>query len=231
MKAIVLFTVFLLAISAKSQSLLDAVYGGKLKADTGAVLRKGDSLKIKENMAQKVVADSIRKDSIAAAAAAVIERQNANVAVKDTIAGINTATVNTANTNTATAITTNTAIAPAIAPAVVPPVESALGEKSVPKDNNKIWKTFIDSLSNTIKSEVLTSGKIKKGVYSVLINYEIKPDGQININSVASDPENSFLDGQIKMRLTLDAPQLNPVLGTNGQPRTVAKKQMLTFVK
>ena len=51
MKAIVLFTVILLATSAKSQSLLDAVYSGKLKADTGAVLRKGDSLKIKENMA------------------------------------------------------------------------------------------------------------------------------------------------------------------------------------
>ena len=64
MKAIVLLTVILLAISAKSQSLKEALYGGKLKADTGAVLRKGDSLKIKENMAQKIMADSIRKDSI-----------------------------------------------------------------------------------------------------------------------------------------------------------------------
>jgi hypothetical protein len=73
MKAIVLFTVILLAGSAQSQSLLDAIYSGKLKADTGAVLRKGDSLRIKENMAQKVVADSIRKDSIAAAKAAAIE--------------------------------------------------------------------------------------------------------------------------------------------------------------
>jgi hypothetical protein len=215
MKAIVLFTVFLVAISAKSQSLLDAVYGGKLKADTGAVLRKGDSLKIKENMAQKVIADSIRKDSIAAAkTAVVIEKQNASVSFKDTAAGKNTDAAITANTT-----------------AVVPPGESMPVEKATPKDNNKIWKTFIDSLTNTIKSEVLSSGKIKKGAYSVLINYEIKPDGQININSVASDPQSSFLDDQIKLRLTLDAPSLNPVLGTNGQPRTVAKKQMLTFVK
>jgi hypothetical protein len=213
MKAIVLFTIILLATSAKSQSLLDAIYSGKLKADTGAVLRKGDSLKIKENMAQKVVADSIRKDSIAAAnVAAAIEKQNAAASTKETTNG--------ATTNTSTAGNPG-----------APPAESSAVEKAVPKDNNRIWKTFVDSVSNSIKSEVLSSGKIKKGAYSVLINYEIMPTGQINIISVASDPENSFLDGQIKMRLTLDAPALNPVLGTNGQPRTVARKQMLTFVK
>lgn len=213
MKAIVLFTVILLATSAKSQSLLDAIYSGKLKADTGAVLRKGDSLKIKENMAQKVVADSIRKDSIAAAKAAAIERQNSIVSNSDA-----------ATTGTNTSIVSNTG-ADATSADAIP------GEKTIPKDNNKIWKAFIDSLSTTIKSEVLSSGKIKKGAYSVLINYEIKPDGQIGINSVASEPQSSFLDEQIKMRLTLDAPQLNPVLGTNGQPRTVARKQMLTFIK
>lgn len=214
MKAIVLFTALFLAISAKSQSLLDAIYSGKLKADTGAVLRKGDSLKIKENMAQKVIADSLRKDSITAAiAAAALEKQNATSAARDTtIAG----------TTTSTAADVNTAVAAN---------EAVSAEKTIPKDNNKIWKAFIDSLSTTIKSEVLSSGKIKKGAYSVLINYEIMPNGQININSVASDPQSSFLDDQIKMRLTLDAPQLNPVLGTNGQPRTVARKQMLTFVK
>lgn len=215
MKAIVLFTALFLAISAKSQSLLDAIYSGKLKADTGAVLRKGDSLKIKENMAQKVIADSLRKDSITAAiAAAALEKQKATIAAGDsTIAG---------TTTTSTAADVNTAVTADGAVSV---------EKTIPKDNNKIWKAFIDSLSTTIKSEVLSSGKIKKGAYSVLINYEIMPNGQININSVASDPQSSFLDDQIKMRLTLDAPQLNPVLGTNGQPRTVARKQMLTFVK
>lgn len=213
MKALVLFTAIFLAVSAQSQSLLDAIYSGKLKADTGAVLRKGDSLKIKENMAQKVVADSIRKDSIAAAnLAAAVERQNAVASTKETTTGTTTNTGATGN------------------PAVIP-AESSAVEKAVPKDNNKIWKTFIDSVSNSIKSEVLSSGKIKKGAYSVLINYEIMPGGQINIISVASDPGNSFLDGQIKMRLTLDAPTLNPVLGTNGQARTVARKQMLTFVK
>ena len=208
MKAIVLFTLVLLTFSAKSQSLLDALYSGKLKADTGAVLRKGDSLKIKENMArkieddsvktaQKIIADSIKKETFA------IEKKIAIAAGKDTTAFINTEVG----------------------------AETLPAEKTIPKDNNKIWKFFIDSVTTAIKSEVLTSGKLKKGAYSVLIEYEIRPDGQININSVASDPQNSFLEGQIKVRLTLDAPQMNPVMGTNGKPRTVNKKQMLNLVK
>jgi len=214
MKTICLVTAFLLAISAKSQSLKEALYGGKLKADTGAVIRKGDSLKIKENMAQKVaddsikvvqkvIADSIRKEAIA------VEKQNAIAAGKDTTAiGLDTTAI--AGTDTATEVTS---------------------EKSIPKDNNKIWKTFIDELTTTIKSEVLTSGKVKDGAYSVLIQYEINTEGQINISSVDSDPKNSFLEQQIKDRLTFNAPQLNPVMGTNGKPRIVSKRQMLTLVK
>ncbi len=208
MKTIVLFTLVLLTFSAKSQSLKDALYSGKLKADTGAVIRKGDTLRIKENiaqkveddsvkMAQKIIADSIKKETFA------IEKEIAIAAGKDTTAFINTEVG----------------------------AETLPAEKSIPKDNNKIWKSFIDSVTTTIKSEVLTSGKLKKGAYSVLIEYEIKPDGQININSVTSDPQNSFLEGQIKVRLTLDAPQLNPVMGTNGKPRTVIKKQLLNFMK
>ena len=208
MKAIVLFTLVLLTFSAKSQSLLDALYSGKLKADTGSVIRKGDSLKIRENMAQKfeddsvktakkIIADSIKKETFA------IEKKIAIAAGKDTTAFINTEVG----------------------------AETLPGEKTIPKDNNKIWKSFIDSITTAVKSEVLTSGKLKKGAYSVLIEYEIRPDGQININSVASDPQNSFLEGQIKVRLTLDAPQMNPVMGTNGKPRTVNKKQMLNLVK
>lgn len=217
MKAIVLFTFILLTFSAKSQSLKEALYSGKLKADTGAVIRKGDSLKIQENMAQKVIADSINKvvaDSIKKEAIEVAKKEAIEVAKekaiaegKDTTAIDTTAIINAINTGTSPE------------------------EKTIPADNNKIWKTFIDSVTTVIKSEVITSNKLKKGAYSVLIEYEIKPDGQIDINSVAADPQNSFLEGQIKVRLTLDAPKLNPVMGTNGKPRTVAKKQMLSFVK
>jgi hypothetical protein len=208
MKAIVLFTFIFLAFSASSQSLKDALYSGRLKADTGAVIRKGDSLKIQENMAQKIaadsaeivqkmIADSIRKEALATA------KQNAIAAGEDTAAFLST------DTEAAT----------------------AAAEKAIPADNNKIWKSFIDSVTTVVKSEVVTSDKLKKGAYSVLIEYDIKPDGVIDINSVKSDPQNSFLEGQIKVRLTLDAPQLNPVIGANGKPRTVARKQLLSFVK
>lgn len=224
MKVIALFVAVFLTVSAHSQSLLDALYSGKLKADTGTVLRKGDSLRIRENMAQKLVADSLRKDSIAAATAAAAQaRQNAIAATTDS-AG------NTTNPVTTAAGDTGSAAAAAVSP-TDPTGANAPEAKAVPKDNNRIWKTFMDSLSTLVKTEVLPSGKVKKGAYSVLINYEIKPDGQVGINSVASDPQSSFLEEQIKLRLTLDAPQLNPVLGTNGQPRTVARKQMLSFVK
>jgi len=228
MKLFVLLAIMLGAVTGKSQSLLDAVYGGKIKADTGAVLRKSDSLKIKESMAQKIMADSIRKDSInAAMAAAAVAKQNATVSTNDTLGTLNSGANPTAGTTPNTGVVVGTPAAAAVTAESITPEATV----STPKDNNKIWKAFIDSFTTTLKSEVLTSGKIKKGTYSVLINYEIKPDGQVNINDVASDPQSSFLDEQIKLRLTLDAPQLNPVLGTNGQPRTVNKKQMLTLVK
>lgn len=209
MKAIVLFSMIMLALSARSQSLKEALYGGKLKADTGAVIRKGDSLKIQENMARKVVEDSIKKstaDSIRKEAIA-IQKEKAIAAGQDTTAIVYTDTISATST------------------------ETSATEKALPKDNNKIWKAYIDSITTTIKSEVLSSGKIKKGNYFVLIDYKINPDGQISVTSVTSDPQNSYLEQNIKDRLTLDGPRLNPVIDANGRARTVNKKQTLNFVK
>ena len=209
MKAIVLFSLVMLAISAKSQSLKEALYGGKLKADTGAVIRKGDSLKIQENMAQKIVEDSIKKstaDSVRKEAIAA-QKEKAIAAGEDTT-GVTDAVLNPPSST-----------------------EPLAPENALPKDNNKIWKAYIDSLSITIKSEVLSSGKIKKGNYFVLIDYKINPDGQISVTSVTTDPQNSYLEQNIKDRLTLDSPRLNPVIDANGRARTVNKKQTLNFVK
>ena len=223
MKALVLFAVFLLALNAQSQSLKDALYGGKLKADTGAVLRKGDTAKIKENMAQKETEDSVKmtqkisEDSMKVVQKAIddsIRREHFEIEKQKAIAAGQ-----------------DTAVVVAAAIAAEKTAEEAATETSVPKANNKTWKGYIDELSATVKSEVLTSNKIKNGTYSVLIDYEIKTDGQVNIVNVASDPKNSFLEQQIKERLTFSAPQLAPVMGTNGKPRNAAKKQMLTFVK
>ena len=225
MKAIVLFSLFLLAVSANSQSLKEALYGGKLKADTGAVIRKGDTQKIQESMAQKVVADSIdkvvadsiklvadskKKDSIETAKKEAIEvaKEKAIAEGKDTANIDTTAVINAMNAETAKA-------------------ES----KAVSKDNNVVWKTYIDEMAASIKAEALQSGKVKKGNYFVLIDYKVNPDGQVSITSVSVDPQNSFLEQNIKDRLTLNPAKLNPIVDATGRARTVNRKQTLNFVK
>ena len=40
-------------------------------------------------------------------------------------------------------------------------------------DNNKIWKKFVDEYTPIINTEMLTSKKIKKGGYTVTLEYEI----------------------------------------------------------
>jgi len=112
-------------------------------------------------------------------------------------------------------------------------VAAVIGPKefnTASKDNNKIWKEFIDSVTSTLKTEVLPSKKIKSDTYYLLIEYEIGADGQIAINNVSCSPENSFLQQQVKERLTLTAPQMNPLL-TNGKARKVVKKYTLILPK
>ena len=87
----------------------------------------------------------------------------------------------------------------------------------------------MDSVISTLKTEVLTSKKIKRGIYYVWVDYEIGIDGQVTINNVYPSPENSFLAQQVKERLTLTAPPMNPVLASNGKPRKVIKKYNFTL--
>ena len=212
MKAIAFVIVMMLALSAQSQSLKEALYGGKLKADTGAVIRKGDSAKIQENMARKA-AEKLTEDSINKAAADSVDqealaakKEKALAAGEDTTA----ITLTAADTATVTA---------------VPTPEAVRG------DNNAVWKAYIDTLTATIRSEVIPSSKVKKGSYFVLVEYDIKTDGEVFIKNVSVDPESSFLQQQVKDRLTLDAPRLNPIVDANGRARNVARKQVLNFEK
>jgi hypothetical protein len=210
MKAIVFFTFICLAFTANAQSLKEALYGGKLKADTGAVLRKGDTQKIQENMAQKVAEDSIKKvtvDSIRKEAVAEA-KEKAIAEGKDTAA-----------------ITEATVFADTVAAGIAP------AANATPKDNNTIWKSYIDTLTTIIRTDVMSSNRIKKGNYFVLIDYKINPDGQISVTSVTSDPSNSYLEQNIKDRLTLEGPRLNPIIDNNGKARTVVRKQTLNFSK
>ena len=210
MKVIVLIAICVLAGSVQAQSLKDALYGGRLKNDTGAVIKKTDTLQIKENMAKKVADDSTRKAEDAAKKASVA----AAIAAGDTT--VKMPTDAPVETGTAVAATTTTAAAVAA---------------TAPKDNNKIWKDFVEEYTTIIKSEVIPNKKIKNGTYSVLIEYEIGLDGYVTTSNISVSPESSYLQEQVKLRMMNNAPQMNPVLMSNGKPRKALKKQMLTFSK
>ncbi len=98
-------------------------------------------------------------------------------------------------------------------------------------EKSKTWKQFIDEYTDIIRKEVLPSSKIPKGSYSILIDYTIETDGNITTNNVYCTPENAYLLQQIKTRMMINAPQLSPVLMSNGKPRKALKKQSLIFVK
>jgi hypothetical protein len=78
---------------------------------------------------------------------------------------------------------------------------------------------------------VLSSKKIKKETYYLMVQYEIDTDGQVSVTNVLSTPENEFLQGQIKERLLLGAPQLAPVADSSNKPRKVKKKYSFTLTK
>ncbi len=191
-----LLVVSSLAVNAQQkQSLKDLLYSGKLKSDSGTVIRKGDDLSSKIDTSTKKAAMPWKQASIV----------TANDPMKGEAVKADTA---------ATA------------------VEVVKENVAVPKKSNiKIWKAYTDSLVSNLKTEVLTSKKIKKGDYFLSVDYEIGTNGHVSINNVICDPENSFLQDQVKERITLSPPQLSPVLDSNNQPRKVKKKQNFSITK
>ena len=188
MKNGILLAILISSFTVNAQSLKDALYSGKLKTDTGTVIRKGDDLSSKIDTSRKKPVDQEK-------------RKLSAISGDSSIAGL------------------------------ISPTDSLAAVTAGPKDNNKIWKEYIDSLTSTLKAEVFPSKKIKEGTYYVLVEYEIGPDGQITINNISSTPESSFLQQQIKERLTLTAPQMNPLMSNNGKPRKIVKKYTLILSK
>ncbi len=99
------------------------------------------------------------------------------------------------------------------------------------KDNNKLWKEFVDTVTSTLKQEVMPSKKINKGDYYITVDYTIAPDGIVTISNLLLIPENKFLEQQVKERLSIDTPRLNPVLAGNGTPRKVNKRYNFNISK
>lgn len=194
MKKGILFLLLVSTLTSNAQSLKDALYGGKLKTDSGTVIKKGDDLSSKIDTSKKKPVEP-EKTKITA------------VAMDSSI------TKMTVQTDSA-AIVVN-----------------KLDNNTVSKDNNKIWKEFMDTVISTLKQEVMTSKKIKKGDYYVMVDYEIGLDGQVTVTNVFPSPENKYIQEQVKERLSIDTPRLNPVLSGNGKPRKVVKRTNFTITK
>ena len=97
-------------------------------------------------------------------------------------------------------------------------------------DNNKVWKKFVDEYTPVINSEMLTSKKIKKGGYTVTLEYEIGTDGIVTTKNIICDPKSEQLTELIRERMMSNAPKLAPQI-VNGVPRKSNKRQVLIFVK
>lgn len=237
MKKAILLLLLFGSVFAHAQSLKDALFSGKLKNDPGTVIRKGDDLSTKMDTARKV--DTVRKvamvDSSKLKAIAPVMDSTKKVAVvqADTIlaskADNNTTATNNNNTNTANQppVVVPTAAAGAAT------VDAATKENPpVAKDNNVLWKEYMDSLVTTLKTEVLPNKKVKKETYSIMVTYSIGVDGQVTPGDVFVSPDNSFLQQQIKDRLNANTPpHLSPVLNSAGAPRKVTKRYSFTLVK
>jgi len=97
-------------------------------------------------------------------------------------------------------------------------------------DNNKTWKKFTDEYTKIITLEMTTTKKIKKGGYTVTLEYEIGADGIVSTKNIICDPKSEALINLINERMMANAPQLAPQI-VNGAPRKSSKRQILVFVK
>lgn len=97
-------------------------------------------------------------------------------------------------------------------------------------DNNKTWKKFTDEYTKIVTAEMANQKKIKKGGYTVTLEYEIGVDGVVSTKNIICDPKSEALIDLINERMMANAPQLAPQV-VNGVPRKSSKRQILVFVK
>ena len=97
-------------------------------------------------------------------------------------------------------------------------------------DNNKTWKKFTDEYTKIVTAEMANTKKIKKGGYTVTLEYEIDIDGKVSTKNIICDPKSETLIDIINEKMMANAPQLAPQVG-NGVPKKSSKRQILVFMK
>jgi hypothetical protein len=204
MKKCVLFLLIIMAAasSAHSQSLKDMLYSGKLKKDSNIVIRKGEDLSSRIDTSTKKPEPEVVKVAVPATDSS----GKANP--------ISGSDVVVSNASTEPGSTTDAASA---------------GNAS--KNNNQLLKTYMDSLVSEIKTEALSSKKIKKDTYYVYVDYEIGVDGEVGVLNITVNPESEFLQNQVKERMLVTPLELAPVLDSSNKPRKVKRKYNFSITK
>ena len=94
----------------------------------------------------------------------------------------------------------------------------------------KLWKRFIDVNTPIIAQQADDTRKVKKGEYTVEIEYEIGLNGRVTTTGVTCTPPNDFLVEQVT-ELMKRTPVLAPPIYSDGQPHKLSAKQTMTIVK
>lgn len=208
-KAILLLLIFTSAF-AHAQSLKDALFSGKLKNEAGTVIRKGDDLSTKLDSNKRAKPDSVQM--------AATGKDSASSLVKSTEPQLNVK----ATAANEQAIATDATVATEDTPKTVAPAV---------KDNTALWNEFMDGFVKTLETDVLPLKKIKPDKYYISLFYAIEKDGTTSITDVLVSPDSKELQDQIKRRLTLETPTLDPVTSSSGAARRVTKKYNFTLTK
>ena len=94
----------------------------------------------------------------------------------------------------------------------------------------KTWKRFIEINTGIISQQADDTRKVKKGQYSIEVEYEIGLNGKIKTSNITCNPPNEFLLEQVT-ELMKRVPTLSPPIYSDGKPRTLNAKQSVTITK
>ena len=205
----------------EKQSLKNLLFSGKLKKDSTGVIRSTDDLSTKIETGSKKDTQSV---AVATSASASAQQDNnalsPNTAQQGNVAA-KTAVIPGVVASSGDTATNKTDSTNAVPVATTPP----------PKSNTKLLKEYTDSVVRALQEEALKSKQIKKNTYYLMLDYEIDTDGQVTFTNVASTPENSFLQAQVKQILDSTPLRLNPVTDSNNQAKKVKRKQQISVTK
>ncbi|MBK5271222.1 MAG: hypothetical protein JJE22_09430 [Bacteroidia bacterium] len=94
----------------------------------------------------------------------------------------------------------------------------------------KTWKRFIEINTGIITQQANDTRKVKKGEYSIEIQYEIGLNGKIKTTGITCNPSNEYLTEQVT-ELMKRTPTLSPPVYSDGKPGTLNATQSLIIIK